>query len=189
MRSIGVALIGLVAVAVVGCGSLQPTPARFRPPLPEPELMPGTAVEEVVEELQLMGYGCRFEPESDVRFGDLDIQTHWSCGLGDSEVENDTSVVDLFAEETGPIERITAYRQVGLRPDSGPDPDLLDREGFAAFRAVVDLIVPEEHRPSNDELLGGIQRNFPIEPGSDWFIGFDQNVISRTMYLVFGGDD
>lgn len=186
MRSIGVALISLVAVA--GCGSLQPTPARFHPPLPDPDLMPGTAVEEVVDELELLGYGCRFEPESDVRFLDLDIQTRWSCGLGDRE-GGDTSSVALVAEETGPIERVTVYRQVVLGPDTGPDGHVLDREGLEAFRAVVDLIVPEEHRPSDDELVAGIQRNFPMELGEGWFIGYDQSVISRTMYVVLAGHE
>jgi hypothetical protein len=188
VRAIGVALIGLVAIAVAGCGSLQPTPARFRPPLPDPDLMPGTAVEEVVEELELLGYGCRFEPESDIRVLDVDIQTRWSCVLGDRE-GNDTSAISLVADEAGPIERVTVYRQIVLGPDTGPDPEVLDREGLAAFRALVDLIVPEEQRPSDDELLTSIQRNFPMELDRGWVIGFDQNVLSRTMYVVFAGDE
>ncbi|HET8777231.1 MAG TPA: hypothetical protein VFN76_06185, partial [Candidatus Limnocylindria bacterium] len=55
----------VLAILAAGCGMLQPTPARFRPPLPDPVPMPGIAVEDVVEQMERSGYACQFAPQSD----------------------------------------------------------------------------------------------------------------------------
>ena len=53
----------------------------------------------------------------------------------------------------------------------------------------VALIVPEEHRPTDDQLLAGVERHYPMELGGGWFIGFDRNQESRTLHIVFAGGD
>jgi hypothetical protein len=171
---------GSLAAALAACGILQPTPARFRPPLPDAQPMPRLIVEDVTTQLAALGYGCSFDPGGD-------IPSSWSCVNGDGDRNSSTSV-GLAAGEVGPIERVTIYEQMLLGPDTGPEADVLDRIGATAFAPVLEVVLPAAHLPTDEELLAGVHRNYPIELGSGWFIGFDRNAISRTMYVIFAGD-
>lgn len=142
--------------------------------------MPGIAVEDVVEQLEKLGYACDFSPESD-------ISAAWNC-LGGNQAAGDWTQISLIAQEAGPIEGASAFRSIQVGPDSGPDSSVLDREGAATFRLLIDVVVPAEHRPSDAELLDGVRRNYPMEFGGGWFIGFDRSSILRTMSIVFAGD-
>lgn len=174
----GSVLVGL-AVLIVGCGLVTTTPARHRPPLPPAEAMPALAVEDVVHRLTTIGYDCRFDPGGD-------IPSSWTCQLGDQD-RDDFIGVGISSDEAGPIEHVSVYRHLG-REDQPMDPAALDVAGAGAFLEVLPLIVPEEHRPTDDELLAGVQSNFPMELGDGWYLGFDRNSISRTMHVVYASD-
>lgn len=142
--------------------------------------MPRLSVEDVTTQLTVLGYGCGFDPGGD-------IPSSWSCVNGGADRISSTAV-GLTAAEVGPIERVTVYEQVLLGPDTGPEADILDRVGAAAFAPVLEVVLPAEHLPTDEELLAGVHRNYPMELGGGWFIGFDRNAISRTMYVIFAGD-
>jgi hypothetical protein len=176
----------VMALLLAACGLLQPTPARFRPPLPESEPLPGVAVEDVVAELEQRGFACGFDRGGDVSSG-------WHCRLGEQggaePGEGDFFDVALRSDQTGPITGIFSYRSIQLGPDTGPDPAVLDREAAMALHAnVIELVVPEDLRPTEAELLEGVQRNFPIELGDGWFLGFDRNSISRSLNVVYSSE-
>ena len=171
-------VVAAALVVLTGCGVLQPTPARFRPPLPPAEPMPDLRAEDVVATLEAEGFDCEFDPPGD-------IGSSWNCRHGDQDA-GDYADVSLASGETGPIDWVSVHRSIQLGPDTGPEPALLDTDAAAgAFSLVVPLIVPEEHRPSPEELLAGVQRNFPMELGGGWFIAFDRNAISRSMSIIF----
>lgn len=167
----------LVAVLLSGCaGLLSPTPARHHPPLPDPEPMPNLVVEDVVAELEAHGFDCWWD-----RGGD--IPASWHCGRGD-QAENDWIDVGIPSDETGPIETLWVYRALGGEADP-IDPGILDSTALADFAPIVALVVPDEHRPGEEELLVGIQSNFPIELGGGWILGFDRNIVSRTLHIRY----
>ena len=165
-------------VVLTGCGVLQPTPARFRPPLPPAEPMPDLRAEDVVATLEADGYECWFDPGHD-------IDSSWNCRIGDQDA-GDYADVSLHSGEAGPIDSVWVYRSIQLGPDTGREPELLDRDAASGvFAEIVPMIVPEELRPSADDLLTGVHRNFPVELGGGWFIGFERNSISRTMLIRY----
>jgi hypothetical protein len=172
----------LLAIVLVGCGLLKPSPAYFRPPLPDEEPLPDPAAEDVIPELEALGFECGFNPESDLPSG-------WSCRRGDQDVGDYVSV-GFRSGETGPIDGVGGHRVIQIGPDAGPDPAVLDGAAAAdLFEALVAIVVPEEVRPTKAEFLGGIERNYPIELGEGWFIGFDRNSISRTVRIVYSNVD
>jgi hypothetical protein len=173
-----VVLIGL-ACLVAACGLVAPTPARHRPPLPPAEPMPELRVEDVVDGLAALGYACWFDPGGD-------IPSSWHCRLGDQD-RNDFVDVGIGSGETGPIEHVSAYRHLGAAQEP-VDAAALDEIGASAFAEVLLLIVPEAHRPTDGELLTGVQSNYPMELGGGWYLGFDRNSISRAMRLVYASD-
>ena len=171
-------VIVLLAAVLAGCGVLQPTPARFRPPLPEAQPMPDLQAEDVVAQLELLGFACWFDPGGDIPSG-------WNCGRGDQE-GGDYLNVALASAETGPIEWVSAYRQIQLGPDTGPAPDVLDRAGATSFHeSVIELIIPEGQRPTERGMLAGVQSNYPVDLGGGWFLSFDRNALSRSMSVVY----
>jgi hypothetical protein len=168
-----------VAIVLTACGLLAPTPARFRPPLPPAEPMPGLAVEDVIDQLTQAGYECRFDPGGDISSG-------WNCSTGSQE-GGDSFSIGIASGESGPIERLFAYRQMG-HEQNPVDPEALDLAGTEAFADIVARIVPEKHLPSLEELHAGVQRNYPMELGGGWYLGFDRNMISRTFSIVYASD-
>jgi hypothetical protein len=170
--------VSAALVVLAGCGVLQPTPARFRPPLPAAEPMPELRAEDVVARLEAEEFACSFDPPGD-------IGSSWNCRLGEQDA-GDYADVSLTSGESGPIDWVVVNRTIRLAPDTGPDPAVLDTDAAAGvFGLVVALIVPEAHRPSPEELFAGVQRNFPIELGGGWFIGFERNAISRSMSIIY----
>src|SRR5688500_5754424 len=97
----GIALIVTTASVLTACAVMQPTPARHRPPLPIPQQMPAVAVEDVVPELEGVGFECSFSPESDQPAG-------WFCRRGDQE-SGDYADISLRSDETGPIDSVFSY--------------------------------------------------------------------------------
>lgn len=171
------AAVGALTLMLAACGILQPTPARFRPPLPDPEAMPGHEAEDVIDELERRGFECAFEAPSDIPGG-------WSCRRGEQEEANDAGI-GISSGEEGPVEDANAGVRIMVGPDRGPEPAVLDQAALATFYPLVEVIVPEEIRPSEEELLAGIQRNYPIELGNGWFIGFDRSSVSRNIRIVY----
>ena len=170
--------VAAVVIVLAGCGVLEPTPARFRPPLPPAEPMPELRAEDVVAALEADGFECAFDAGHD-------ISPSWNCRIGDQDA-GDYADVSLRSGEAGPIDSVFVYRSIKLGPDTGPEPAVLDADAAAGvFALVVPKIVPEEHRPSAEALLTGVQRNFPVELGGGWFIGFERNAISRTMSIMY----
>jgi len=49
--------------------------------------------------------------------------------------------------------------------------------------------MPEDVRPTEAELLNGIQRNYPMELGDGWFIGFDLSSRHRNIRIVYATPD
>jgi hypothetical protein len=139
--------------------------------------MPNVAVENVVPELEAVGFDCSFSPETDQPAG-------WFCRRGDQE-SGDFADISLRSEETGPINSVFSYLSMQANAELAVEPDVLDRSGSATFEHLVGQLVPEEHRPSADELLAGVKRNFPMELGGGWFLGFDRNSISRSLNIVY----
>ena len=168
-----------VASLVMGCGMVVSTPARHRPPLPDPDPMPDLAVEDVVEQLTAMGFDCWFDPPGD-------IGSSWNCRQGDQDAD-DYFDVTISSEESGPIDGVSAYMHVG-REEDPIDAEVLDSIGAEAFEQILALVVPEEHRPTTDELHVGMQRNFPIELGGGWYLGFDRNIVSRSLRILHATD-
>src|SRR5688500_15357619 len=173
----GIALIVASAAVLTACGLLQPTPARHRPPLPVPQQVPDVAVEDVVPELEGFGFDCSFSPERDQPSG-------WFCRRGDQD-SGDFSDISLRSEETGPIHSVFSYVTLDWNTNVAAEPELLDREGLATFEHLVSQIIPENLRPSADELLAGVKRNFPMELGGGWYLGFDRNSSSRSLNIVY----
>jgi hypothetical protein len=172
------AIAVIVAALLAACGILTPTPARFRPPLPDPQPMPGALAEAVVADLEALGFDCSFQPPSDVESG-------WGCQLGDPD-DGDYLNIGFRGEETGPIDNIGAARTIQPAPDAA----LLDTSAAADFQVnLIPLVVPPELRPSDEEMLAGVQRNFPMELGEGWILGFERNSISRTIRIVYAADD
>lgn len=134
--------------------------------------MPNVRSEDVAERLEALGFTCGFDPGGDIR-------ASWGCRMGDQSAM-DYLDVHFQSDETGPILSVWAYR--GLEGE----PDDLDRSAAAAFHEnVIEVVLPEDHRPTVAELLAGVQRNYPVELGGGWFLGFDRNSISRTLHLVY----
>lgn len=171
------AAVGVLVLALAACGVLAPTPARHRPPLPDSMPMPNVSAEDLVASLEILGLRCRFDPGGD-------IPPSWNCRSGDQR-DSDTFDVGLSSDEDGPIESVSASRTVAEDASGPADPAVLDRIGADAFDDVVALVVPEEHRPSFEELLAGVQSNYPMELGGGWYLGFDRNSISRTLRIVY----
>ena len=171
-------MVVVIASQLAACGILTPTPARFRPPLPDPQPMPGALAEDVVADLEALGFDCSFQPPSDIGSG-------WSCQLGDPD-DGDYLSIGFSGGETGPIDNIGAHRTI----QPAPDPALLDTSAAADFQVnLLPLVLPEELRPTDEELLAGVQRNYPMELGEGWFIGFDRNSISRSIRVVYAADE
>jgi hypothetical protein len=171
---VALALILAAATAVAGCGVLQPTPAYFRPELPPAEAIPDLLAEDVVADLQAMGFACEFDPGGDIGSG-------WSCRRGDVD-GGDYLTVGMQSAETGPIDHIGAHRA----NHSAPEPLVFDLDAAASIHeTLIAIVVPEELRPTEAGLLDGIQRNYPVELGDGWFIGFDRNSISRSVRIVY----
>ena len=177
MRGV-VVVIGL-ACLVAGCGLVGPTPARHRPPLPPAEPMPELTVEDVVDGLSAIGYACRFDPGGDIR-------SSWNCRLGGQD-RSDYVDVGIPSGETGPVERVFASWVRGGKQEP-VDAAALDAMGTSAFTEVLRLIVPEARRPTDGELLAGVQTNYPMELGGGWYLGFDRNSILRTIHVVYASD-
>ena len=135
-----------------------------------------------MEQLGLLGFDCWFD-----RGGD--IPSSWNCRRGDQE-SGDWSDVGMQGGRTGPIESIGASRYILVGPDTGPEPAVLDQSAVALFEeTVVALVLPDEQHPTVEALHSGVQRNFPIELGGGWYLGFDRNANSRSVRVVFAPDD
>jgi len=175
-------ILALTSVVLAACGILQPTPAYFRPPLPDAEQMPDLQVEDAVAQLEERGFECEFDPGGDVASG-------WSCRRGNQE-GGDSMGVSFRSAETGPIESVHANRTIRLEGDTGPEPSELDAAAAADFHEnVIEMIVPEAQRPTEGGLLAGVQSNYPVDLGEGWFLGFDRNAVSRSMNIVFTADE
>ena len=142
--------------------------------------MPGLLAEDVVDELTAMGFDCGFDPGGD-------IPSSWNCGLGD-QAANDYFEVGVSSGESGPIEGVTGYRQLGDGVGDAVDAEVLDSLAADAFDDIVVMIVPAERRPTSAELLAGVASNYPMELGGGWYLGFDRNSISRTFHIVYASD-
>lgn len=140
--------------------------------------MPELQAENVVAQLELVGFTCWFDPGGDIPSG-------WNCRRGEQD-GRDYLDVALASAETGPIERVWAYRQIQLGPDTGPAPDVLDQAGATGFHgSVIELIIPQEQRPTERGMLAGVQSNYPVDLGGGWFLSFDRNALSRSMTVVY----
>jgi len=69
-----------------------------------------------------------------------------------------------------------------------PDAQEFDVRATEAFAELVALLIPEEHRPTPDALFAGVQRNYPIELGSGWYLSFDRASSHRTLGIVYAED-
>jgi hypothetical protein len=175
-------VLAVTAILLAGCGILQPTPAYFRPPLPDSQQMPELEVEDAVAQLEQAGFECAFDPPGD-------IGSSWACRRGNQEA-GDYTYVTFRSAETGPIESVSAHRTIQVGPDAGPAPEVLDASAAADFHeSVIELIIPEAQRPTEQGLLAGIRSNYPVDLGGGWFLGFDRNAISRSMNVVFTADE
>ena len=172
-----VAVLSL-ALAMTGCGLLSPSPARNRPPLPPGQPLPDLAAEDLVAQLELLGYACGFD-----RGGD--IPSRWSCS-GPEQDDASWISVGFTSGRDGPINLVGAHVQADER--AAPDAIELDRMATAVFDDVVALVVPEEHRPTADALFVGVQRNYPIELGGGWYLGFDRASVNRRLTILFAED-
>lgn len=182
MRTQRSSVPALAVMVLAGCGILQPTPAYFRPPLPDAQQMPDLLVEQAVAELEERGFECEFDPPGD-------IGSSWGCRRGNQEA-GDYMHVSFRSAETGPIESVSASRTIRVEADAGPAPEVLDAAAAADFhKNVIELIVPEQQRPTEAGLLSGIQSNYPVDLGGRWFLGFDRNATSRSMNIVFAADE
>ena len=171
-----------MAILLVACGILQPSPAYFRPPLPDAEQMPDLQVEDAVAQLEQRGFECEFDPGHGRDSG-------WGCRRGNQEA-GDSMDVRFGSAETGPIDSVYADRTIQLGPDRGPEPEVLDAAAATDFHeTVTGMIIPEGQRPTEQHLLAGIQSNYPVDLGEGWLLGFDRNAISRSMRIVFTTDD
>ena len=175
-------VLAVTAILLVGCGILQPTPAYFRPPLPDAQQMPDLAVEDAVAQLEQRGFECEFDPGGDIASG-------WGCRRRNQEAGGSMGV-SFRSAETGPIESVYADRTIQVGPDAGPAPEVLDAAAAADFHeSVIELIIPEAQRPTEGGLLDGIRSNYPVDLGGGWFLGFDRSAISRSMNVVFTADE
>jgi hypothetical protein len=166
-----------LAALLVGCGLLMPTPARNRPPLPEAEPMPNLAVQEVVAQLEVLGFECWYDSGGD-------IPSSWNCSAENREAA-DALNVGLASGETGPITNVSAYRHREAEAGEAMDPAALDRLAASEFDDIVALIVPEAHRPTFDGLARGVASNYPMELGGGWYLGFDRSSTSRSLNMVY----
>jgi hypothetical protein len=67
---------------------------------------------------------------------------------------------------------------------------VLDTGAAADFQVnLLPLVIPEELRPTDAELLAGVQRNFPMELGEGWFLGFDRSSILRSIHIIYAADE
>lgn len=177
-------ILGLLVVAVMaaGCGLLTPTPARFRPPLPDGEPLPGPRVDGLLASLEAEGLDCRFDEATDLVDREGNPHRSWNCRSGDQDLRDWMDVSFSVSEEQGPIESVGSH----IFRDDGSDAGELDAHATAVFDAlVVSPVVPEEFRPTPEELLDGVRRNYPMELGGGWFLGFDRSSISRTIRVVY----
>jgi hypothetical protein len=83
-----------------------------------------------------------------------------------------------------PTESVDAYTSGGDEADP-PDAAALDIIGTEAFIPIIGMIVPENHHPARDQLHDGVRRNWPIDLGGGWYLGFDRNMASRTLHIVY----
>ena len=160
----------VAALLLSGCGSFQPfaTPFVSRPALPPGDPWPMDA-EAVVERLETLGYLCDFEPDSDIPGG-------WHC----DGVEGVT--VGLGADQEG------AVLSAGARmfDEAAPGKDVMDRRAVIAFSDhVLAALLPDAVLPSDDELLTMVQRNWPVELGDGWILGFDRASNQRTLHVRY----
>jgi hypothetical protein len=174
--------LALMAVLLASCGILQPTPAYFRPPLPDAQQMPDLQVEDAVAELLEGGFECEFDPPGD-------IGSSRGCRRGDQE-GGDYMAVTFRSAETGPIETVSTSRTIRLDGDTGPEPSVLDAAAAADFHEIlIEMIVPEAQSPTEEGMLAGVQSNYPVDLGDGWFLSFDRNAVSRSMNIVFNADE
>ena len=180
MRPPRVPVLLAIASAVTGCGLLYPTPARFHPPLPEPEPMPELRVEELIGFLEAEGLGCAFAVTEDLVDAKGNPHSGWTCRSGDQEA-GDWMDVSATGGEDGPIESVGAH----IFRDDGSAPELDDHATALFDSLVVSRVVPEEHRPTPEALLDGVRRNYPMELGGGWFLDFERSSISRSIRVIY----
>jgi hypothetical protein len=142
--------------------------------------MPGLRADEVAADLVQRGLDCHFGPPSDIGGG-------WRCQRGQNDEENDFGI-GYSSDEEGPIGEASASQRV-FEPNQAPEPAALDQAVLANFYLFVEVVVPEDVRPTEAELLNGIQRNYPMELGDGWFIGFDRSSRHRNIRIVYATPD
>jgi len=165
-----------VAVTVLaGCGSFQPfaTPFVPRPALPRSDVFPDLAVEEAVDQLEVLGFACGFEPDSDIRGG-------WDCLRG-NQAAGDWMHVSIDSGETGPISGVFADLV-----SKGQSKEALDEIAASTFQDVMLFVfVPDVVHPAGPEMVEMVGANWPTDLGSGWLLGFDRSSQDRRLRIVF----
>lgn len=139
--------------------------------------MPNLAVEDVVAQLEMLGFECGYDSGGD-------IPSSWNCSAENREAA-DALNVRLESGETGPITNVAAYRHREAEAGEAMDPAALDRLAANEFDTFVGLIVPEAHRPTFDGLARGVASNYPMELGGGWYLSFDRSSTSRRLTIVY----
>lgn len=153
-----------------GCGSFQPFATPF---VPRPALPPGdpwpVPVEAVLERLEVLGYGCAFETDSDIPGG-------WHC----DRIRGPS--VTLNSDQAGPI--LSAY--AFMFDESAPGKEVMDARAVTVFRDdVLAALLPEAVLPSDEELLTMVQKNWPVELDDGWMLGFDRASNHRSLHVRY----
>jgi hypothetical protein len=153
-----------------GCGSFQPfaTPFVPRPPLPDGDPWP-VPVEDIIERLEVLGYRCTFEPDSDIPGG-------WQC-------DRDGGLTAGFnSDETGPIQ----WGGASIFDESAPGKEAMDARAVTVFRGdLLAVVLPEAVLPSEEELLIMVQKNWPVELGNGWILGFERASNNRSLQVRY----
>ena len=165
--------LGIAALMVVwltGCGFIDGlTGPGPRPQVPQGDPWPLNA-EAAVERLEVLGYVCIYEPDSDIPGG-------WHCTANGSNVSIDS-------DETGPILGVFAYMFEEEEPP--PNPDVMDARATSWINdELLPALVPEDVVPSDEVMLAMVQKNWPAEIGDGWIVGFDRSSNQRTLHVRF----
>jgi hypothetical protein len=133
-------------------------------------------VEDVIQRIELAGMACEYSPDSDIPGG-------WGCFAGNQQGTPARWLqLSIDSDESGPIRGVLLF----VFDDSRPPPDEMNRHATAIFQehAIVPFL-PEHVRPSDEELLAMVEKNWPVELGDGWLLGFDRSSNQRTLRIVF----
>ena len=126
-------------------------------------------VEAAIDRLEVLGYGCFYEPGSDIPGG-------WRCD------RNGGPSVGLGSDQKG-ADPFGSRVHVG-RVCAGQGGD--GRRAVTLFHDdVLAALLPEAVLPSDEELLPMVQGNWPVELEDGWILGFDRASNNRTLHVRY----